>query len=151
LKQVQHLLKYGLKARSSNVAHQPIHSQEVITGQILDIRKGLEQVGGDIKTYAELLSDLIRELPERLQTIQDLFDAKDWVRLSRAAHNLSGIGASLGAAQLADDSRRLEKQSTEDAIESIDGLLRDMRVTSSHLVEAVNKFLVDNKIEVGSL
>src|SRR5512139_470511 len=36
---------------------------------ILDIQRGLRQLGGDFKTYRDLLNDFIQELPARIRTL----------------------------------------------------------------------------------
>ncbi|HMC99693.1 MAG TPA: response regulator, partial [Ferruginibacter sp.] len=72
LEHIQRLLKYSLTPRvpvanpSAIPAKEPSH-------EVLDIQKGIEQVGGDLETYQELLRDFIEGLPERLQIIQHSF------------------------------------------------------------------------------
>src|SRR5688572_3970360 len=62
--QVQRLLKYGFQARLSNAIDQPATlGQELRLENVLDIQKGIVQVGGDEETYRELLSDFIKGLP----------------------------------------------------------------------------------------
>src|SRR5215216_6167131 len=114
MEQVQRLLKYAFQARQNNVVEQPVLLvQEVRPEQVLDIQKGIVQVGGNEEIYRQLLSDFIEGLPRRLQTIQHFYANQDFVELSRAAHNLSGITASLGASQLSACARKLDKQSIE--------------------------------------
>src|SRR6185436_12227985 len=66
LEHIQRLLKYSLTPRVPIVNQSSISVQEG-PKQVLDIQKGIEQVGGDLETYKELLSDFIDGLPERLQ------------------------------------------------------------------------------------
>ena len=68
LEHVRRLLKYSLTPRSMPV-DQPVILDDELPKQILDIQKGIEQVGGDPETYRELLEDFIDGLPERLRLI----------------------------------------------------------------------------------
>jgi HPt (histidine-containing phosphotransfer) domain-containing protein len=75
----------------------------------------------------------------------------DLVGLSRAAHNLHGIAASLGALQLSECASKLDKQSGEGYTESIDPLLQEIQRTVGKLLELSNKFLAEKKINVVSV
>jgi HPt (histidine-containing phosphotransfer) domain-containing protein len=119
--------------------------------EVLDIQKGIEQVGGDPGTYRELLSDFIHELPERLQALQHAYASMDLDGLSRAAHNLNGVAANLGAVQLSEYARKLDKQSVDGYTEAINDLLREIQLIGSKLLETSNNFLADPKINAGSL
>ncbi len=107
LEHIQRLLKYSLGAQPAALDQPPSPAQELPSDEVLDIQKGIEQVGGDPETYRELLTDFIHELPERLQVIQQSFARQDLVGLSQAAHNLNGVAANLGALQLSEYARKL--------------------------------------------
>jgi len=149
LEHIQRLLKYSLTPRTAPVI-QPTPIEEA-PKQVLDIQKGIEQVGGDVETYKELLGDFVEGLPERLRVIQHFFAKMDWEGLSRAAHNLNGIAANLGASQLSDYARKLDRQSIDGYTETIDDLLREIQLTGSKLLETSNNFLADKTINAGSL
>jgi CheY-like chemotaxis protein len=149
LEQVQRLLKYGFQARIENDVNQPeILGKEVQSKKVLDTQKGIIQVGGDEDTYRELLEDFIDGLPRRLRTIQDLFASKDLVELSRAAHNLQGIAANLGAAELSACVRKLDRQSVEGYTEAFVSLIQEFQLTVIRLLEASNNFLAEKKINM---
>jgi two-component system sensor histidine kinase/response regulator len=148
LEHIQRLLKYSLTSRAPVTDQVPVQES---SKEVLDIQKGIEQVGGDPETYKELLSDFIRELPERLQAIQRSFARMDLVGLARAAHNLNGVAASLGALQLSEYARRLDVQSIDGYTEPLDDLLREIQLTGSKLLETSNNFLADKTINAGSL
>jgi CheY-like chemotaxis protein len=150
LEHIQRLLKYSLTPRVP-IANQPAVSAEEAAKVILDVQKGIEQVGGDLETYKELLGDFIEGLPERLQVMQHFFAKMDWVGLSRAAHNLNGIAANLGASQLSEYARRLDRQSIDGYTEPLDDLLREIQLVGSKLLETSNNFLADKKVNAGSL
>lgn len=152
IEQIQQLLKYAFQARLHD-ASDPlvILEQEVRPEKVLDIQKGIVQVGGDEKTYKELLSDFIEELPKRLRTIQQLNETKDLIELSRAAHNLNGIAANLGAAQLSVCARKLDKQSVEGYTESLDPLIQEIQLVVGKLLEVADSFLAEKRMGVGSV
>src|ERR1041384_7455546 len=54
LEHIQRLLKYSLTPREAP-AKQPPVAAEKPTNKVLDVEKGVEQVGGDLETYKELL------------------------------------------------------------------------------------------------
>ena len=149
LEHIQRLLKYSLTSQLTPM-DQPTPAQES-PKQVLDVQKGIKQVGGDLETYKELLGDFVDGLPERLQVIQHYFAKMDLEGLSRAAHNLTGIAANLGASQLSDYARRLDMQSIDGYTETIDDLLREIQLTGSKLLETSNNFLSDKTINAGSL
>jgi len=147
IEHIQQLLKYGFKARLTENLDQPSALEhELPSEKVLDIQRGILQVGGDVETYRELLGDFIEELPERLQIIQHFLVKMDLVGLSRAAHNLNGIAANLGASQLSECARRLDKQSIEGYTDSLYHSLREIQLVVGKLLEISNNFLAEKKI-----
>src|SRR5688572_17179510 len=152
IEQIQRLLKYAFQARLSDYADRPASlEQELRPEKVLDIQKGIVQIGGDEETYRELLSDFIDGLPKRLQAIQDFFANQDLVELSRAAHNLSGIAANLGASQLSASARKLDKHSAEGYTESVNPLVDEIQLVVGKLMEVSNNFLAEKQISIGSV
>jgi two-component system sensor histidine kinase BarA len=152
LEHIQRLLNYSIKAGLTPVQGKSvIMKTEPASEEVLDVRKGIEQVGGDVDTYRELLRDFVTELPMRLQAIQHSFASMDLVSLSRAAHNLHGVAANLGALQLSECTRKLDKQSAEGYTESIAQLLQEIQLVVSKLLEISNNFLAEKKINVESV
>jgi CheY-like chemotaxis protein len=152
LEHIQRLLKYSMKAGLTRIPGISTSMEtELPSEEVLDTRKGIEKVGGDVNTYRELLGDFAAELPTRLQAIQHLFAKMDLVGLSRAAHNLQGIAANLGALQLSEYAKKLDKQSGEGYTESIAQLLQEIQLVVSKLLEISNNFLAEKKISVESV
>lgn len=149
LEHIRRLLKYSLNpaARANPLASS---GQNPANRPVLDIRMGIKQVGGDAEGYRELLSDFVRELPSRLQLIQEVFARKDWVALSRAAHNLKGIAASLGAAQLHECAEKLDKHSVDGYTGALDHLIGEIKLTGNNLIAASNDFLATQNVDVRS-
>jgi len=151
MEHIQRLLKYSFKARiPAPVEKSVILEPEFQSENVLDIQKGIGQVGGDVDIYKELLSDFIQGLPERLQTIQHFFASMDLVGLSRAAHNLNGIAASLGASQLSECARKIDKHSVEGYTESISGLIQEIQLVVGKLMEISSNFLAEQKFSTES-
>jgi|SRR5215207_2424480 len=151
MEHIQRLLRYSFKARiPAPVEKSVILEPEFQSENVLDIQKGIGQVGGDVDIYKELLSDFIQELPERLQTIQHFFASMDLVGLSRAAHNLNGIAASLGASQLSECARKIDKHSVEGYTESISGLIQEIQLVVGKLMEISSNFLAEQKFSTES-
>ena len=151
MEQVQRLLKYGFQARANNSVQSKAFAGELPPEKVLDFQKGIVQVGGDENMYRELLSDFIEGLPKRLRAIQNYFAAKDLVELSRTAHNLSGIAANLGAAQLSDCAKKLDKQSVEGYTETLDPLVQEIQLVVGRLLEFSNNFLAEKQVNVESV
>lgn len=151
IEHIQQLLKYGFKARLTEKLEQPAALEhELPAEKVLDIQRGILQVGGDVDTYRELLGDFIEELPERLQTIQHFLVKMDLKGLSRAAHNLNGIAANLGASQLSECARKLDKQSIEGYTDSLYHSLQEIQLVVGKLLEISNNFLAEKKISFES-
>jgi CheY-like chemotaxis protein len=151
IEHIHQLLKYSFRSRLAVDSGQAIIlKQEAPSEKVLDIEKGIVQVGGDENMYRELLADFIQGLPVRLQSIQRYFEKRDLVELSRAAHNLGGIAANLGAAQLSVCARKLDKQSVEGYTESIDPLVQEIQLGVRKLLETSSNFLAEKKISVPS-
>jgi len=151
MEHIQRLLKYSFKARIPAPVEKPaILAPQLQPEHVLNIQRGIGQVGGDVDTYKELLGDFIQELPERLQTIQHFFASMDLVGLSRAAHNLNGVAANLGASQLSECARKIDKHSVEGYTESISDLLQEIQLVVGNLMEISNNFLAEKKISTES-
>jgi Response regulators consisting of a CheY-like receiver domain and a winged-helix DNA-binding domain len=151
IEQVQRLLKYGFQARAQEAVQPKLLESELSPEKLLDVQKGIVQVGGDENMYRELLSDFIEGLPQRLRAIQNYFAEKDLVQLSRTAHNLSGIAANLGASQLSDCAKKLDKQSVEGYTESLDPLIQEIHLVVGRLLEFSNNFLAKKQLNIESV
>jgi CheY-like chemotaxis protein/HPt (histidine-containing phosphotransfer) domain-containing protein len=151
IEQVQRLLKYGFQARAKEAVQPKLLASELSPEKLLDVQKGIVQVGGDENMYRELLSDFIEGLPQRLRAIQNYFTEKDLVELSRTAHNLSGIAANLGASQLSDCAKKLDKQSVEGYTESLDPLIQEIHLVVDRLLEFSNNFLAKKQLNIESV
>lgn len=151
LEHIQRLLRYTLTSQSANLNQPADPEQKMQVDTVLDIQKGIEQVGGDAASYRELLRDFVQELPERMRMIEESFTKMDFIGLSRIAHNLNGVAASLGALQLSEYARKLDKESVEGYTDSIEPLVREIQLTGARLLQASNDFLTKATVNVRSL
>lgn len=140
---LRHILQYGLENRKAQVASSASQSDTVTLAddQEFNHQIGVQRVGGDMETYKELLNDFVQELPWKLENMRSCFAKKDMEGLCRAAHNLKGVSANLGALQLSEHARRLEKQGIDSYTETIESMLNDIMATSDRLKESVVLFL----------
>lgn len=150
LEHIQRLLRYTVNARHTDPSPTP-SPENMESRAILDLQKGLEQLGGDVVAYRELLGDFVRGLPERLRSLQQSFAREDWEAVARAAHNLQGIAANLGALHLSDLAKKLDEYSIDGYTESIQGLLREILLTGNKVLDASSDFLADEETSVRSL
>jgi two-component system, sensor histidine kinase and response regulator len=140
---LRNILQYGVenrKLRNVPAMEQPkIAESQVI--QEFDYQTGIQRVGGDSETFKELLSDFVNELPDKLENIRTCYRRMDKDGLYRAAHNLKGVAANLGALQLSEHARRLEKQVSESYTESLEGMIGDLSVSAVKFRESAYNFL----------
>lgn len=140
---LRNVLLFGLENRKAQEASKERQAESSMSSDNLDIdfQVGIRRVGGDSETYKELLSDFINELPGKMENMRSCFEKKDMEGLYRAAHNLKGVSANLGALQLSEHARRLEKQAGESYTELIASMINDISTTSDKLKESALSFL----------
>jgi len=140
---LRHILQYGLENRKAQEASSASQPETVILAddQEFDYQIGVQRVGGDLETYKELLNDFIQELPWKLENMRSCFAKKDMEGLYRAAHNLKGVSANLGALQLSEHARRLEKQVGESYTDRVESMINDIMTVSDKLKENAAIFL----------
>ena len=142
---LRNILQYGIENRKlrgkSDIEQPEIVVPSVVINQEFDYKEGIRRVGGDVETYKELLSDFVNELSGKLENIWTCYRKMDKDGLYRAAHNLKGVSANLGALQLSEHARRLEKQVSESYTELIEGVINDLSAASVKLKESAYNFL----------
>lgn len=139
---IRHLLRIIARSEHLPVA-QPQAAVEgaPVDESILDVAKGLQQVGGDVNTYRELLKDFIQELPGRISALEDLLGKQEIVALSRAAHNLKGVSSSLGALELSNCAAKLDKQWNAGYTDQDRSLILDLKRAENNLQRTAADFL----------
>ena len=139
---IQRLLRYSSRAlvnSSSSTKATPVDEES--KNDVLDTQLGIQQVGGDSANYRELLTDFVQELPTKIQRMHDFYEVHDTEKLSRAAHNLKGVAANLGARQLSNLAHRLEEQSNEGYTDGLRETIKDLEIAANILSGYGNNFL----------
>jgi two-component system, sensor histidine kinase and response regulator len=116
---------------------------------ILNIQQGIQQFGGDLKTYQELLTDFLQELPGRISTLEQSLAKNETASLAREAHNLKGVSSNLGALQLSDYAGKLDKHSNEGYTDQNQTLIMEIKRAGSALQKTATAFL-EKKAPVAS-
>jgi HPt (histidine-containing phosphotransfer) domain-containing protein len=85
------------------------------------------ELGGD-PDLGELVEMFVDEMPDRISTLNELGDTKNWESLRRTAHQLKGSGGSYGFDVVSTHAARLEAScKTDDPVEDqILSLLGDL-------------------------
>jgi CheY-like chemotaxis protein/HPt (histidine-containing phosphotransfer) domain-containing protein len=139
---IQRLLRYSSRALLNSSAGTNVSPvDEVSIKQVLDTQLGIQQVGGDSRNYRELLTYFLQELPEKIELVHNFFEAQKVEEISRAAHNLKGVAASLGATQLSNLAHRLDDQSSGGYTESLGETIQDLEIASNIFSGYASDFL----------
>jgi len=150
---LRHILQYGLESRQSRLNSEPAKTELESVKQVMEINFeiGIQRVGGDVDIYKELLNDFVTELPGKLENLWSQYKNKDMDALGRAAHNMKGVSANLGALQLSEHAQRLEKQVTQGYTESVEGLLTDISSTIKKLIEIALNYLAGREVKAAEV
>ena len=141
---LRHILDYGLDHRKATRREEESSKSDTFTGsQIFDRAMGVQQVGGDEDMFRELLADFVAELPRRIGRMEKNLDEQDMDGLSRVAHNLKGVSASLGALQLSQYADTIENRAGEGYTELLIFNMKAIKTASENFIHHVSDFLVD--------
>ena len=142
LEQIKRMLGYSINATPQAAAPTlEAQSEEPKSFEVLNVQAGLECLGGDAEIYATLLRDFLDELPVRLGNLRHYQEIGDLHGLSRAAHNLKGVSANLGAEMLSNSAKRLESQGNAGYTSTLEGLLAEIDLSGSEFEKAGQAFL----------
>lgn len=143
--EVEHIQRMlSLIARNlpaAGIHPEPLTTTGVDSG-VLDIAKGIQRVGGDPNIFRELLSDFIRGMPARMETLEGHVRDRNVEAITREAHNLKGVAANLAALELAECAGKLDKQGNEGYTHAHEGLFLELKRAKDNLITAANGFLV---------
>lgn len=121
---------------------EPEVTSHALVHSVLDIEMGIHRVGGEPETYNDLLSDFVRGLPKRLESMEEYLLERNMDAFSRDAHNLKGVSSNLGAMELAEFADTLDKQSNEGYTPLIEGSFLELKKAEKNLLRTANDFLV---------
>lgn len=133
IEHIQRLLRYSSRALATLSSGLGIVPAVEAVQPVLDTPLGIQQVGGDSESYRELLTDFVEELPRKIQRIYKSWEAHNMEELSRAAHNLRGVSANLGATQISILAKRLEEQSASGYTENLRDTINDLVIAAQIL------------------
>jgi HPt (histidine-containing phosphotransfer) domain-containing protein len=146
MEHIQRLLRYSSRAMlNSSARTKVVPVNEEHGPQVLDTQLGVEQVGGDSKNYRELLTDFVEQLPAKIQRMHELCEAHEVEEISRAAHNLKGVAAYLGATQLSNLAHSLDKQSSGSYTDDIRETIKDLESAANIFFGYAKDFLGKNE------
>jgi len=142
---LRQMLKHGLDRRKSDVVYEVTQSEfESNNNRVFDPAIGIKQVGGDEKLFHGLLADFVTELPQKINSMEKCLDERDMDGLSRGAHNLKGVSASLGALQLSQYAGGLENRASEGYTELVISEMKKTKTLSNEFVRDATSFLDSN-------
>ena len=143
--EVEHIRRLlAVIARSEHDSLQQTHGateEGSAANVILDTDRGLQQVGGDLKTYLELLNDFIQGLPGRIDGLERLLVEQNMDGLARAAHNLKGVSSNLGALELSACAAKLDKHSIAGYTDPDRELILALKQAADNLKRTATDFL----------
>ncbi len=76
---------------------------------VFDLKKALEQVGGDREMLKEIIGIYCEEYPKQLLRIQQAMDKNDTVTVGEVAHTIKGAVGNFGAKSAFETALSLEK------------------------------------------
>jgi len=142
VEQIYRMVGYCTSGSSKTIPQQvSLPSGETNNLEILDVQSGLQRMGGNLNIYTILLAEFLGELQERLELLQGCLKSDDFHGLARAAHNLKGVSASLGALQLSEYAKRLESHSNAGYTSPLPDLLAEIKASGYALKQAGQLFL----------
>lgn len=109
--------------------------------QLLDIESALPRFGNDLEHYREFITEFIDLLAEKLDGFRTAFESNELEVLSKQAHNLKGVSASLGAMQISKLAHELDERSQNQDVESTQKLLTELESNVSIFKEEALKEL----------
>ena len=137
---LQMVESYSKRSKELRKASDVEGMAQVADTPLLDIKSALERFSGDIQSYQEFLNEFISLLPEKIDEFRAAFLSNDLETLSKSAHNLKGVSASLGALQLSNLALELDQQCRKNDTELIPELLTEIESNVSIFsVEAIKE------------
>ena len=111
---------------------------------LLDVQAALPRFGNEIRIYQEFLNEFLQSLQDQMKQFRFMLISGDLLSISRAAHNLKGVSASMGAMQLSVVVSKLNQQSHDGEANLIEASLDECDKIVSDLQENAMKILSSN-------
>ena len=118
---------------------------------LLDVQAALPRFGNDIRNYQEFLNDFLQSLQDQMKQFHFMLISGDLLSMARAAHNLKGVSANLGAMRLSVEVSKLDQQSRNGEANLIEATLDECDKIISDLQENAMKILSSNGYNISSI
>jgi len=115
-------------------------STEILDGRAIERLRELEQETGS-NILARTITHFLQQAPKDMNAIRDALKSRDRKRLGFLAHNLKYYSATLGASELTEQCRLLEKVSQEGRWQELVELARDMDNSLTPVMGALREVL----------
>jgi HPt (histidine-containing phosphotransfer) domain-containing protein len=106
--------------------------------KVLSQAQLLDNIGGDVRLLAEVLSLFLTEAPKYVHNIRKAVVNHDAEALSAAAHKLKGTMVLLAAAPVSDIAVELERMGKDGNLRGAEELLKDLELQMNRLTEAAD-------------
>jgi signal transduction histidine kinase/response regulator RpfG family c-di-GMP phosphodiesterase len=100
-------------------------SDKLQNTDVLDTKKGLNNIGGDLEVYRQVLNEYYKENQETLQLFGDAIREKRYSHAAQLVHKVKGSSGSIGAESLYKVSVKLQKALSTDQVDEIMPLADD--------------------------
>lgn len=140
LEHLRHIIKYS---HYVGKLHAEAVLNDTYSAHGFSVETGLRKLGGSKEIYKELLNEFVQELPEKIERLNTCHQNDEFELLSRLAHNLKGVSATLGALRLANQAGKLEKIVDSGARDEIEETLGNLRTVAEEIRESVLQYLVE--------
>lgn len=87
----------------------------------------------DEPEFADLVETFVKQLPESVVKIKQLFQDQNWPQLKQEVHDLKGMGGGFGYPMLTDLAGKIESRVVHQDIETVQTLLEELDVLSSRV------------------
>jgi len=118
---------------------------------LLDVQTALPRFGNDIRNYKEFLNEFLQSLKDQMKQFRSMLVSGDLLSISRAAHNLKGVSANMGAMQLSVEVSKLDQQSRNGEANLIEATLDECDKIVSNLQENAMKILSSNGYNISAI
>lgn len=108
----------------------------------LDTKAGLEFAAGDKDFYHQILETYVKD--DKSETLQELYEKKDWTNYRIIAHSIKGTALTIGAAEVSAAAKELEFAVKDNRLEYIDSHHSEVLNLYKELVKNIEKALASS-------
>jgi CheY-like chemotaxis protein/HPt (histidine-containing phosphotransfer) domain-containing protein len=110
----------------------------------VNIRQGINNTGGSLSAYTDILSVFYRDVRERTGEIKETAEARDLARYTTLVHALKSASRSIGAAELGDMAEQLEDAGNHRNLALIEektaGFLEQLAFITGNIFAALERY-----------